>query len=1238
MRKLAGFGLLAAVCAMAAFVFLSPGDRTPWGLDPEEQAYYEHKRFNKPPKLKRQPSNYFYEQRAYPYDQIPHEQYREAVAEAKLAKRRQAASLGVDATVWEPAGPTNIPGRITCIDVHPTDPNTFYAGSASGGVYKTDDLGATWTIVFGEDGTYSMGSLAVDPNDGSTIWVGPGEPSNSIDSYEADGIYKSVNGGVDWTNMLPLNTARTGRIVVDPTNSLRVYVAVQGARFAGDGPTRGLYRTEDGGSNWTQVLFVDNSTGCVDVALHPTTGVVLAATWPFGSGATSRLYRSASHGDVGTFTEITNGTSGLPASGDFSRIGVSIDPSSNTAYATIVGSDQKLHGLYRSNDLGVSWTQTNDGDLVNTLGGFGWYFGQVRVAPGDPNTVYSLGVTLWKSTDGGSNWNNITNQTHVDHHALFISPSDNDILYGGCDGGVNYSNNGGDYWTVFTNMDNTQFYAITMDHNNPERILGGTQDNGTLRTMTGGTGDWTRIYGGDGFYCLVDYTNPDIIYAESQNGNLVKSTDGGGTFSWAQNGIDPGGDEPHAWNTPIEMDQSDPTVLYYGTDRVYRTTDAADNWTAISPSLSSTYLTTIGSAKSDGLVVYAGSRVGAVWVTTDGGSNWTDIGGTLPDRWVTRLTVEPTDASICYVTISGYISDGDELPHIWRTDNYGATWADISGDLPDAPLNDVIIDPHDNQTLYVGSDVGVYSSEDLGGSWLPLGTGMPITAVADLVMNSRTRKLVAGTHGRSMFSTTVPCQIATDGDGDGIGDGCDNCPGVANADQADIDNDGVGDVCDDCVDPDGDGYGNPGYASATCPDDNCSNIYNPGQEDGDSDGIGDVCEVMAVAAEYDTVTSSCLRLNVSHMGNFGNNAYTATLDYLNQGDCASVYLYDGSPIIARYTGSEYISDYFMHGNDQFRRPMDGLSKAPTVVTADYEVFGSGTFVTGDGSIALEMTWYAPTHPDTCEFVIQCMKVFSWDGETHTDVAIGNAIDWDVPAASAAQNIGGSSSDAKLIYLQGTGTGCESTDNYRRYGGQSFLGIARANEDCVDTAAGPIGAYTGLNSEDVWPTGGFVPQDTYNRMQQTGYSPNTSAVDQYSLMSFAAGETVGPDDTIYVYSALTTVRDGTVADLEANVYRARQWYSDHVAPACSDPSCCVDRVGDANGLGGDEPTIGDISVMIDAKFITGSCDGILNCLDEADVNQSGGADPTCDDITISDISTLIDYLFISGSGLGLADCL
>jgi photosystem II stability/assembly factor-like uncharacterized protein len=1154
MRRLLGTGMVIVAGFLVTILILPTAEKKPWELSPEQAAYYKYKRFNKVPKAMQRPSNYFFEQRAYPFDSILYQQYYEAVAEAKVMQRRQRESaLSGEAITWNPAGPTNIPGRVTCIDVDPINPNVVYAGSASGGVYKTTDLGATWDIVFGEDGTYSIGALAVDPNNHDVIWVGPGEASNSIDSYEADGIYKSTDWGTSWYNVLPLTTARVGKIVIDPTNSDRVYVAVQGTRFAGASADRGLYRTENGGTNWERILYVDDVTGCVDVALHPSTGTVLAATWPFGYGPTSAIYRSVAQGDAGTWTMIS-GTGGLPATGNLSRIGLTFDPSSNYSYAIIIGSDYNLYGLYRSNDLGVNWTQVNDGDIAGSFGGFGWYFGQVRVAPGHPNIVYSLGVMLWKSTDHGATWSNVSGATHVDHHALYISPANPDILYGGCDGGVNYSNNGAASWTVYQNMDNTQFYAITMDVNNPEHLYGGTQDNGTLRTMTGNLDDWTNILGGDGFYCLVDYTNPNIIYAEYQNGQLRKSTDGGENFFWSQAGIDQSDPNAQGWNTPIEMDRNDPLVLYYGSDRVYRTSDGAATWVTISPDLTDRYLTTIAAAKSNPQVVYAGARTGAVFVTTNLGGAWTDIGGSLPDRWVTRLTVDPQDAGICYVTISGYIATGSKLPHIFRTTNYGAAWADISSNLPDAPLNDVILDPYDDQTLYVASDVGVYVTHDLGSSWELLGGGMPITAVTDLVMHPSTGKLVAGTHGRSMFSTVIPCPTLTDSDGDGIGDQCDNCPSVSNANQADIDNDGIGDACDDCIDQDRDGLGSPGYPSTTCQIDNCPTVFNPDQADTDGDGIGNACEQQQVAPTYDTISTPLLALVVSDQGNFGRNGTSGmTLDYLSQGDCAPVYVYDGTPVIARRTGTDYTADYFMHGNNKFRRSPEGNPTQPALNNGEYDFYSTGTFITADGALAMEKSFYAPQQADSANFVIQCLKVYSWSGDTYQNIAIGEAIDWDIPSSSGADNVGGSSSTVKLIYQNGLGPGC--TDNTRRYGGQALIGLAN-DSTCVDTSVVPANTHTRWNSVDIFPTGGFAAQDLYDLMQQSGYFPDGSAADQYSLMTFANNLTISPSDTIYVYSVLASQRDGTSGDFESSIRAAKAWCLAHVKSAsCNATDIC-----------------------------------------------------------------------------------
>ncbi|MBD3256788.1 hypothetical protein GF377_00040, partial [candidate division GN15 bacterium] len=550
--------MLAVVVTLATmvgvFLVLGPldmtrsGNTTGWELDPAEAGYYRLKKANKPPKLKRRPSNWFYEQRAYPHGEILQQQYVQALDEART-DRRNFKAAGITAVTWDPAGPTNIPGRITDIAVQETDLNTIYAASAAGGIYKSTDLGGSWTAIFDNVGTFGMGAVAIDQTDASIIYAGTGEGNGAIDNYEGTGIYKSADAGMTWTHLGLDSTAAIGRIVVDSANPSTIFVAAVGKVFGTPNSYRGLYRSLDGGADWEQVLYVDDSTGCSDVALHPSTGVLFAAMWQVHEGPGSALYRSVDGGDTWTMIQ---GTGGLPAPGDIGRIGVTVDPQSSTVYTLqIDGSTRDLLGLYKSTDLGVNWTQVNDSPIDGTFGGFGWYFGQVRVVPGEPDVVFSLGVSLWRSVDGGSSWENVTGATHVDHHAMFIPTSAPNRVYSGCDGGVNYSDNLGASWTVFRNMANTQFYAGTMDYNNPERLYGGTQDNGTLRTLTGSTGDWTMVFGGDGFQSIVDYTNPDVFYCESQFGNLVKSVDGGATFIWAQNGIDPSGTEPHAWNTPV---------------------------------------------------------------------------------------------------------------------------------------------------------------------------------------------------------------------------------------------------------------------------------------------------------------------------------------------------------------------------------------------------------------------------------------------------------------------------------------------------------------------------------------------------------------------------------------------------------------------------------------------------------------------------------------------------------------
>jgi hypothetical protein len=425
---------------------------------------------------------------------------------------------------------------------------------------------------------------------------------------------------------------------------------------------------------------------------------------------------------------------------------------------------------------------------------------------------------------------------------------------------------------------------------------------------------------------------------------------------------------------------------------------------------------------------------------------------------------------------------------------------------------------------------------------------MPVTCIHDLEFNPRERLLVAATHGRSMFKTTLPCPDAFDDDGDGIGNDCDNCPETFNPDQADADGDLLGDACDDCVDPDGDGRGNPGYPSAGCPDDNCPYVYNPDQADADGDGIGDVCE-FATVPSFDTVATSCVRLMVSNTGNFARmGTQNVTLDYGNQGDCATVYVFDGTPVLTRYTGSSYLADFNLFNRNSFKQPLDGNPTEPVVDAGDYEIFKTGTFVTDDEGIALEKEWYAPKHADSCQFMIQCLRVYSWDGATHTGLALGEAMDLDIPSGSGANNTGGVDLSAKLIYQRGVGIGCQNNEN--RYGGISLLGAATITDDCVDTSLQPFGAYTTLNSVYLWPTGTFVPQQLYNNMQQPGLNADLREADQHTVMTFFNSLTVAPAETLSVYSIITTVRDGSAADLADNIYKARQWFADHIRPVCS----------------------------------------------------------------------------------------
>lgn len=692
-------------------------------------------------------------------------------------------------------GPAVMGGRVSSVAIDPEDAYTYYVGLGTGGVMKTSNDGATFDAIFEKEPVAAVGAIAIAPSNPKQVWVGTGEANDRNSSAWGDGVYRSSNGGGDWTNVGLKGTKTIARIAVHPADTNTVYAAAMGDLWTAN-PDRGLYKTTDGGRSWSRVLAgpreFQDLVGCGDVMLDPSApNTVYAALyarrrtpWSFTAGPALTDGKDAG----GIFKSIDGGATwrklgnGLPTG--TGRIGLDLYRKNPNVLYAIVQSDElgtsdiddvhsKNGGVFRSDDAGEHWRR------MSPLDPRPFYFSQIRVDPSNDQRIYVLGYMLHVSDDSGKTYQeDCFKNVHPDCHALAIDMRDSKRLVLGTDGGVYQSFNDGKGWEHLENFAAGEYYRIALDGGSPYRIAGGLQDNlnwvgpSMTRTKDGiVNADWIDVGGGDGFYCAFDQLDSEIVYAESQEGYVHRYNFRTGEFK----GLRPQPAEGQTgfrfnWNSPLLASVHDKTALYLGGNRVFKLTDHGEHWKAVSPDLSTqdvTKIMTVGSgAENYGVVfalaespiqggeLWAGTDDGKLWLTTDDGEHWTDLTSSLPrevkGQWITRVEPGHKDARLAYLAVDAHRT-GHYAPYAFVTENAGKTWKNITGNLPaDGPVKVIREDPTNPDLLFAGTEVGLFVSIDRGTSWTKFGE-LPTVAVDDIAIHPRDHDLVIATHGRSLY-------------------------------------------------------------------------------------------------------------------------------------------------------------------------------------------------------------------------------------------------------------------------------------------------------------------------------------------------------------------------------------------------------------------------------------------------------------------------------------------------------
>jgi hypothetical protein len=680
-------------------------------------------------------------------------------------------------------GPAVMSGRISDMDAVGEQPEILYVGAAGGGVWKSRDAGANFFPVF-DDHTQSIGKVTIDQQHPDTVWVGTGEPwvRNSVSI--GTGLYKTTNGGTTWKSMGLKDSERISDIIIDPNNSNTVYVAVLGHLWDAN-EERGVFKTTDGGATWEKILFVDENTGCADMDIDPTNpNVLYASMWDFrrspdfftSGGKGSGLYKSTDAGKTWNKLEKS-----LPT-GTLGRMAVAVAPSNpNTVYLTVECEQKKENGLYKSVDAGATWEKINSGFNM-TIRPF--YFARMVIDPQDEKKIYKCGLNLVVSEDAGESFRTVGSGVHSDIHTIWVNPKNSKFVYIGTDGGGYRSLDGGKQFEMFMNLPLSQFYTIAVDNEEPYNVYGGLQDNGSWYAPSSNPGgiqnsSWKMTNFGDGFHSYPHPSDNNVVYSESQGGNVVRHDKRDGQVKDIKPLHKEGEPEYRFnWNTPIYISPTDPERLYLGAQYLFLSTDRGDSWKKLSPDLTTndpklqrqkksgglsidnssaennTTIYTISESHKDNNTIWVGTDDGNLQVTSDGGKTWNNVAvniDSLPVRtWCTSVEAGHFDKNTAYVTFDGHRT-GNMKPLVYKTTDLGKTWKSITTPKVEGYALCVREDFQKENLLFLGTEFGLWVSINSGATWSRFENNMPKVGVRAMVIHSREDALVMGTHGRGVI-------------------------------------------------------------------------------------------------------------------------------------------------------------------------------------------------------------------------------------------------------------------------------------------------------------------------------------------------------------------------------------------------------------------------------------------------------------------------------------------------------